>query len=209
MITTGKTLRYLLNQKKMKHNKLLVISLAIILSIPSCGLNRMSSSFAIESMDDQQILDFCSRNQILFDLQYRMSDLNMMKDCKKYGMEAGNFANLYSPDGRLLKTATGENCEFKVMSYIQDSLKTNVFTKTDCDSCHFNYIFTKKARLLSGSPDQAVGKYKVVLGWATFLTKKKLLKQRSQELFNRIPALKQNQKDLIIIGLNFDPVLTQ
>lgn len=169
----------------------------------------MASSIAIESINDQEIIDFCARNKIFFDLQYRISDNRMIKDCKKYGMEALTFATLYSPDGHLLTTASGEKCEFKVMSYIQDSLNTNVFTKTECDSCHFNYIFTKKARLLSGSPVQAQGKYKVVLGWATFLDKKKLLKQRSQELFNRIPALRQNQKDLIIIGLNFDPVLTE
>lgn len=187
-------------------NKVIAILFALA-HLNGCIPPKLTTKLKVEPLSDNEALEYTKAEGLYFDLQYRINDLTMLQDFKNYGMEALTFVNLYSPSGELLRTVSGEKCEFRVLSYIRDSIQSSVFKPSDCDSCTFDFITTNKARLISGNSEIALGKYKVVLGWAKFLKNNALLRQRSKELLSGISSLRSNQKDLVIIGLNFDPIV--
>lgn len=114
-----------------------------------------------------------------------------------------NFMNIYSKGNFLLKASDGDNCEFKIASYIKDSINTlseqrnpafsltELVTETEVLSMH------GQGNVLSPTH------FKILVGWSVALNNFSVIQKRLQKLLALIDTQSNNY---LILGLNLDPV---
>jgi hypothetical protein len=188
--------------------KTILLSLASI-AFFGCLSKKIEFRFTVEPTSDEQVIAYAKKNGHSFDRLYRVKSLNTFQTKSTYGIPSMSFVNLYHPDGSLLKAETGSKCEFRVLSYIRDSLGKSLFRPVPCDSCNFNTFFSTKAQMIEGKDADLSNKYKVVVGWAIFTDQKAVLRSRYKTFRELLPSIKQKNPDIVMIGLNLDPVLPE
>lgn len=193
----------------LKPIKMKIIPLFTLLLFAGCIHFRKGFKFKLGTTSDEQVIAYTKENGHSFDRQYRIKSLKTFQTKSQYGIPGMSFVNLYHPDGSLLKAETGSKCEFRVLNYIRDSLGTSLFKPVPCDSCNFYTFFSSKAKMIEGKEVDLSNKYKVVVGWAIFTDQKSVLKSRYKAFRELLPSIKQKNPDIVLIGLNLDPILPE
>lgn len=157
-------------------------------------------------LKDEEVAEIAKNKEYKFDQLYRINQVNVFNQLHEFGIDNLQFVNLYDPNGILLKSTTGNHCEIELMSFLTDSLQLNKYRATTCSQCNYN-VFVKQNCHLIGSSDSndKHDVYHVVISWGSFLNQRNILGNRTNYVTQKIPELKKNNINIVVVGLNLDP----
>ena len=183
-----------------KHLPLIICVLFSMFFMFSCILNK---NITIKFFTNEQMLNYVKEKNYPFDYILKFKTEVSYKSRKKHKINSMNFLNFYAKNNQLIKASDGESCEFKIASYIKDSLHT--FVENNNKEYAFDKIVAESDIItVNGDrPIQSDSCYKILVGWSINLNNYNIIQKRLKLLLNQI---KTNDKQYIIVGLNLDPL---
>lgn len=173
----------------------------------SCIL--MKRTIKVEVKTDEEITKYVLDNELQFDFVIRPSDNSTINRIPEYCMNGVQFVNIYDSIGNLLKISEGVNCEIDAMNFLKDSISFKSLEDTKYYKCNFN-DFLSSQRVINKREefhrDKFDHSYKIVIGWATAYNQFSLMRKRTEIVTKMIPEFKKNNKNILVIGLNLDPM---
>jgi len=149
-------------------------------------------------------MDYVEKEKYLFDIVLRVKRVHTITHINSYSITGIQFVNLYDKEGRLVKNQEGDHCEINVMDEIKNSMRSNATKPVDCDSCDFQTIQGLTRAIYSKENIDFKENYKLVIGWSGEFNRYSSWKKRTTLVTNMINELKEKNKDVVVIGLNFD-----
>ncbi len=152
---------------------------------------------------DQDLINYVKQYQYPFDAILKFKSRTLFESRAANSITQINFMNVYGKENQLLKATDGDNCEFKVLQFLKDSLDKS--TNMNSDLFSLNEIVSKTSVLdMNQHIDVLENKrYKILVGWSISLNKFRIVQNRLETLNAQLKAL---NKDILIIGLNLDRV---
>lgn len=153
---------------------------------------------------NQELIDYCQKNEYAFDAILTFKDSTNYVQQKDVGISMIGFINLYSKENKLLKATDGDNCEYKILSYIKDSITT--LREINDSNISLNSVLSKcnLIRLTEQKDILNTKDYKVLIGWSIGVNSRfKLSKHRLKDLNAKIKKL---DGDFYLIGMNMDVI---
>ncbi|MBK8328920.1 MAG: hypothetical protein IPL09_05490 [Bacteroidetes bacterium] len=176
------------------------LCLACMLVILSCTFKLKTK---IKYFTNEQTLNYVKEKNYPFDYILKFKTEASYNSRNKHNINSMNFLNFYAKNNQLIKASDGESCEFKIASYIKDSLHTFV------ENNNKEYAFDKivaESDIITVNGDRPIladSCYKILVGWSINLNNFGMIQKRLKLLLNEI---KTNDKQYIIVGLNLDPL---
>lgn len=175
--------------------------LILCLAISSC---RFKVKIKPRYYSDQDLIEYCLKNDYAFDAILKFKDSASYHGHREVGISQIGFINLYSMDNKLLKATDGDNCEYKILSYIKDSIAT--LHESNNENLSLNSVFSKCDLIKLNEQKDILDhqEYKILIGWSIGLNRAlKLSKRRLKDLDSKI---KQLDGHFCLIGMNMDMV---
>ena len=174
--------------------------LILFILISACSFKL---KIPVHYYSEEDMVSYVQKMKYPFDAIMYFKDSSSYSQSGKNKIERLTFMNLYSKDNRLLKATDGDNCEFKIASFIRDSLAKAVEDPHQEYSLDAIYASTNTARLQKDVDILSKGKYKILVGWSIGLNEYRMVRKRLSDLLGIVQNFHQES---YIIGLNLDGV---
>ncbi len=152
---------------------------------------------------NEELKKYAIDNNYPFDYLLKFKNTAFFESRRESSINSLNFMNLYSKNNALLKSSNGDNCEFKIASFIKDSMTH--LAENPIDQFSLGNLCAKSDIIkISNSPEiLSDSNYKILIGWSINLNHYGIVRKRLEKLFEQL-----NTKDqkYVIIGLNLDPI---
>ncbi|MBK9302240.1 MAG: hypothetical protein IPN14_16980 [Bacteroidetes bacterium] len=184
----------------MKKN--LPIILCIVLSMCIMLGCKLNLNIKIKYYTNEQMLNYVKEKKYPFHYILKFKTAESLLNKNKHNITSLNFMNFYAKNNQLIKASDGESCEFKIASYIKDSL--HLFVENNNKEYSFDKIVAESDIItVNGDrPILADSCYKILVGWSINLNNYGKIQNRLKLLLDQINT---NDRQYIIVGMNVDP----
>lgn len=184
-------------------NTLITLYIFLLILVQGCTFKiKMRERYFTQN----ELAEYAKAKKYPFDFILHFKNVANFKSRHENNINSINFMNFYSKNNYLIKSSDGENCEFKIASFIKDSLDKFVENKNERYSLRAICGKSEIIALSNRGEVLADSCYKIVIGWSIMLNNFGMIKNRLDKLFQEIDL---EDKKFIIVGMNLDPIKDQ